>query len=261
MTRLDRRPRLRRWRSPGAFVSALVALCALAQASEAQEGSRAPRDTVGTITGRILDPGNGGGVSAAEVLLSRPARMTSTVPNGAFAFHGVPAGEHQLIVEHLGYGTDTTAVVVRAGETTTVELRLSPRPYLLEPLSVTVRRDYLESVGFYDRREKGIGRYFTPEKLERLGIGNLGRFRPEILLSTFAFAGTNVQELRDCDGFAYFLDGRYHRWGLVEERVRNLSASEVGAVEVYPHGHGLPTFALRQESVECGAVVIWTERW
>lgn len=219
-------------------------------------------DTLGSITGRVVAVAAGGGVSAAGITLSPSGRTTSTAPNGGFAFHKVPSGNYELVAEHLAYGADTTSVRVTPGETTSVEIRLSDRVFQMDPLSVTVRREYLESVGFYERMEtKNERHFFTPERLERLGIRNLGQFRPEILLSNIAFAGGRAQELKKCDGFAYFLDGRYHEWGLVEQRVRDLSASDVGAVEVYPYGIGLPTFAVREKAIKCGAVVVWTKRW
>lgn len=219
-------------------------------------------DTLGAITGRVVVVGAEGGVSAAELTLASLGRATSTAPNGGFAFHDVPAGTYELVAEHLAYGTDTTSVRVEPGETTSVEIHLSERVFQMDPLSVTVRREYLESVGFYERMESRNERhFFTPERLVRIGIRNLGQFRPEILLSTIAFAGGRAQELKRCDGFAYFLDGRYHDRGLIEQRVRDLSASEVGAVEVYPYGIGLPTFAVREKAIKCGAVIVWTKRW
>lgn len=223
-------------------------------------GAASP-DTPGSITGRIVEAGTQRGVAAGQVTLLPPERATFTAPDGAFAFHDVPAGEYELVVEHLGYGTDTAEVTVRPGGTTNVEVTLFAQPHQLESLEVTVRREYLESVGFYERQDEGWGRYLTPERLERVGLRHHARFRPDILLRISGYPGERILQTKRCDGPAYYLDGRRSPWGITEQRVRELSAHEVGAVEVYPHGHGLPLFATDPAAMKCGAVVVWTKRW
>lgn len=220
--------------------------------------SNASADTVGSITGRIVEAGTQRGIAAGQVILLPPDRSTFTAPDGAFAFHDVPAGDYELVVEHLGYRTDSAEVTVRAGETASVEVTLLAQPHQLEPLDVTVRRAYLDAVGFYDRQEEGWGEYLTPEKLERVGLRNYVRFRPEILLRITGFPGERLMRTKNCGDPAYYLDGRRKPpTGLISE----MSAHEIGAVEVYPEGHGLPLFALDPTAMKCGAVVVWTKRW
>lgn len=238
--------------------SALAASTADSGGTRLDAGAAAV-DTLGSITGHVAGAGAEVGVAAAEVTLLPPERATFTAPNGAFAFHDVPAGDYELVVEHVGYGSATVEVSVGEGEATSVEVVLSARPYQLEPLEVTVRREYLESVGFYERRDDGWGDYLTSERLERAGLNNHARFRPEILLSISGFAGERLMSTRGCAGPAYYIDGR--RNPTTESLMREFSAHEVGAVEVYPDGQGLPLFAMDPTAMKCGAVVIWTKRW
>lgn len=223
-------------------------------------------DTLGAVTGQVVDLQSGKGVSAAEITLAPLDRTTSSGPDGDFTFRDVPAGGYDLTVEHAGYVGYTTDVVVEAGRVSNLRMHISAAPVSLDPLEVRVRREYLESVGYYERMEKGIGRYFTPERLERLGIRNFGRFRPDILLSSTAFAGNWAQQLKGCLDFVYFLDGRHQPRGITRSRVKNLSADEVAAVEGYPYGHGLPGFAMDKgprgkTANDGGAVAVWTKRW
>ena len=69
---------------------------------------------------------------------------------------GLPVGEHELSVRHLGYAPLVHRVAVARGVTTEATIGLSPDPVVLAPLvAVATRSRRLEVSGFYERRDWG----------------------------------------------------------------------------------------------------------
>lgn len=85
-----------------------------------------------TRSGVVVDAATGRPLAAAAVTAGQP--FTLTAADGSFAI-GVPAGVERLRVRRMGY----SPLEVRVTPWTR-EIRLEPEPYLLERLSVDVRR-------------------------------------------------------------------------------------------------------------------------
>jgi iron complex outermembrane receptor protein len=117
----------------GRWIAGLVALLLLAWPgmATAQQGA---------IEGRVVDE-NGTAVQNAEVQVLGQRIGAFTAADGTFRIRGVPAGTHTLEVRQPGFRkADVTAVEVRAGEITEVEVTLVRAPYELGGLVVSASR-------------------------------------------------------------------------------------------------------------------------
>jgi TonB-linked SusC/RagA family outer membrane protein len=90
----------------------------------------------GSISG-VVRTDTGEPVGAVQVSIVGTALGTLTQANGQYLLLQVPAGEHQVNVELIGYAAVTRPVTVRAGQTTTLNITLVPDAVALQELVVT----------------------------------------------------------------------------------------------------------------------------
>ena len=109
------------------WVAVAMALC-----STAAHG----QDT-GTLTGIVADADTGGGLERAEVFVVGLDRSVFSDEEGAFAISGIPAGDHEIIIERRGYVVLIDRFQVAAGETTFIELAMESLIIQLPDVVVT----------------------------------------------------------------------------------------------------------------------------
>ncbi len=111
--------------------TALGAVLALAGATSASA------QATGTIAGSITDLETARPLAGAQVFV--PAARIGTLANqeGRFILLNVPAGEHVLRVELMGYASGEQTVRVTAGGTATVQFQLQPQAVALDEIVVT----------------------------------------------------------------------------------------------------------------------------
>ena len=97
----------------------------------------AQAESTGTIVGRVVDAEDGMVLDHAQVYIAALNASGVWGTDGRFTLTEVPAGEHQLTAELVGYESATTIVAVVAGETATVELELMAVAVELEEVVVT----------------------------------------------------------------------------------------------------------------------------
>jgi TonB-linked SusC/RagA family outer membrane protein len=113
-------------------------LVAFLTATTLGAGTAPAQQTTGTITGRVVGTGAGGGpLEAARVSLAGTNLATSTNREGVYTLRGVPAGSHEVRVIRLGYSQRTLPVTVTSGATATLDFSLDPAPYTLEEITTT----------------------------------------------------------------------------------------------------------------------------
>ena len=91
----------------------------------------------GTVVVTVVDDDSGQALETALVYIPALDLGGMSDAQGQFTIADVPVGEHELHSELIGYSLATAPVVVEAGQTTTVELRLKPSALLLEEWAVT----------------------------------------------------------------------------------------------------------------------------
>ena len=96
--------------------------------------------TDGGVKGIVVDGTTKRPVVGAAVTLDS-GRAIRTRDNGTFAFSGVPAGLHRVVVRALGYRASTTPVTVRDGETEMITVTLSASSTTLTEVVTTATGD------------------------------------------------------------------------------------------------------------------------
>ncbi|WP_419167853.1 carboxypeptidase regulatory-like domain-containing protein [Candidatus Palauibacter sp.] len=229
------------------------------------------------VAGVVTDDETGAPVEGATIRLADPSgsvRETVTGPQGAFAFEAVPLGAYVLGVRRIGYEVLSTALEVGL-DGRSLDVRLRPQAIPLDPLNVDVegRPPRLVETGFYDRKEEGWGTYIEPEWIE---ANKAGYVRLSDFMSTLQGRGPMPR----CPDVPVYLDrkpiGTTSGWGTSRARSINpagtyrsaagppptlleeLSTFEVGAAELYSAGTKIPWFAWNGKSMECGAIILWS---
>jgi len=102
---------------------------------------------VGDIVGTVTDPSTNEPVSVAQISVLGTTRGALSGADGRFIIVGVPAGEHTLVVQRIGYvDTRETGVVVSAGQTTLRNLTIRMQPLELQEIVVTGLIDPVQGV-------------------------------------------------------------------------------------------------------------------
>ncbi|MGV3709000.1 MAG: hypothetical protein ACO1Q7_09165 [Gemmatimonas sp.] len=172
------------------------------------------------------------------------------------------------------------------------DVQLMPAPQALGTIDVKAKAQDLPLVqrGFYERMldsEKGRynGEYYTPEMLEKSSAGRVSQLLNNSRQAHVDYVGSGLPVLRGRQGCAMqiYINGQ-HMKGVYEgpplpkeikRADRNLpsrtsrgdtftiddlvGASEIAAIEIYPHsGNAPPAFQMTQDKGSCGVVAIWT---
>lgn len=101
---------------PFLLVTALAGLALTAGVSRAQ--------TTGTIAGRVTNLKTGRPMSFANVLVTGTTLGANTKDDGSFLIRAVPPGEQDLLVSYMGFDPEHRKVLVLAGDTVQVEVKL-----------------------------------------------------------------------------------------------------------------------------------------
>jgi hypothetical protein len=84
-----------------------------------------PAPKFGTLAGKVVDADRGAAIAMASVTLSPIARTASATADGMFTLDQLPVGVYAVDVLATGYASSSASVSVVAGETTTIQIRLS----------------------------------------------------------------------------------------------------------------------------------------
>ena len=225
--------------------------------SLAQETDRAqPRSRV---VGVVLDPTGERRLSEVGILMAGIQVLSDD--QGRFLFPSVPAGDHPMQAEALGYIPRSDTIHVPPNTTVHIRLVLAVNPVNVEPIEVVVRSRVLEIRGFYERQGSGYsGHYFERTDLVERNARDLTDLLGPlsgVRLINSGLEGNRVVFERAtsiaggglCEP-ALFLDG-------VKSGIRLydmiLDPTHIEGVEVYA-GAAIPG----RFNDPCGAVLIWT---
>lgn len=236
------------------------------------------------ISGRVLDAATGAGVDLVTVTAlnsqQQPAARGRTSATGEFRLALAAPGVYTVQVERTGYRTVASQpITVGANQNAEVALRVSPEAVTLEPLTAVARRvPALVPTGFYDREERGFGRFYRRDFVEKRinrPFANVLDEVPGIRLyrdrsgteyvifdraqATGAFSRLSKGEDDKCLP-VFYLDGNRVTVGPRGTTASDLvQSSEVEAIEVYGSAAQLPV-EFNGSDASCGVIVIWTRR-
>jgi hypothetical protein len=194
--------------------------------------------------------------------------LAVTGADGRFHLADVPPGFQVLDVRMLGYKTILLPVEIDAGETLHVRVRLETEPVPLHAVEVTAEPAVAPQLrGFYERRTRGGGVFFTREEIERMRPGlftDVLRRVPGVRLqavrgpsgSSYQAVTGRVSGTRACP-MLYYVDGvPFPVTGDIG--INNLIQPEdIAALEVYSGASRVP-LQFHSTTAHCGVIVIWT---
>jgi len=204
--------------------------------------------------------------------------------DGAFAAlsdeHGFTTGRLRVLpglntVEFQRIGYERLALALWAVRIhTDLDLAVKLDPLAVQVPGVVVEADRTARVfgtlrEFYQRRQWGLGYYFTQQDIEEqhpLLISDMLRLIPGIVVRPGRYGGNQIRPIgyrgqSGCKSLNFFIDGQYVQtgapWDTGEEIDLLVHPDNVAAIEVYPRPGQIPVEFKRRGSV-CGVVAVWT---
>jgi hypothetical protein len=213
------------------------------------------------VQGRVIEAETGTPIGDATLRIAGTPLSRVSAADGSFTIEGLPPGEYALEAEHLAYRAWTDSLEVEFDTDVTLEVRMATSAIPLEPLVVDVRSLMLERRGFYMRMDRGVGAFFTRDRIGAM----LPRIPTDLL---WGVAGITMQPRRDgfglqpvgrrgC-GFRYFLDGTRVGAGF---EIDDVPVESIEAIEVYAGISTVPadfSALMHEQRGNCGVIVIWT---
>jgi hypothetical protein len=217
------------------------------------------------VVGMVSDYDSGDPVEGAVVRLAGTGHSAVTGNSGRFVLNGVNVGRYRFEVEHLTYGVTADSMEI-GSSTADVEVVLSPRAIQLEGITVFSRPVPLENAGFYNRQQRGVGRYITRHEILRRNPNRLSEMLqavPGVRLTVGSGTEYGVQLRNRCEP-TFLVDGRHHPRNIF--RIDDIHPSLIHGVEIYlspsqiPPEYRRPQFESGGQAPEdpCGVVLIWT---
>jgi len=189
----------------------------------------------GTIEGTIVDAETEETLVGANVRVMGTAQGASTNVDGRFRLTNVPAGDQTLRITYVGYQAQDVSVTVRAGETSTLSITLTPSALLGDEVVVTGTR----------QAEK---RLEAPVTIETIQSAELERAGGTFLTALsglkgvdFVSGGINAQGI-SARGFNNQFNTRM--LSMTDGRVAQLPGTGL------PQGNFLPTASLDVQTIE-----------
>jgi hypothetical protein len=201
----------------------------------------------------------------AEVLLSNLDRSTRTDAAGRFAFQGVKAGKHNLVVRLVGYEPINTTLTFDSSNALETEVVLQRTGTQLATVSVRGKLETLREATF-DENRRNSGKFLTRETFEQ------GNGRPLIALITRNISGLSVvnaggqsvltstrsnQNGRNCYLQVIVNNVDMTRTGLFD--LNTVNSLNVIGVEYYTAALTPAKYNQMDGNAKCGTVVVWTK--
>ena len=233
------------------------------------------------VRGTLLDAVSGQPIVSGTVIISanrgRWQRSTASDSMGRFEFDDVSAGPYRLRARRVGYRDAVGQLGLSADSLVEVELRLAVASVVMEPVTVVTRstRDVSPVLrGFYERMQRGFGRYITREEIEARHAVQVA----DVLRNIPNLRGTAGRMGSSSGGFThgstgdrcqvvFFLDGLQLNQPAMAGRPSPrdfaiddyVNPAEVEGIEIYRGESDTPAeFVTRW--VQCGTIIIWTRR-
>ena len=231
------------------------------------------------LSGRIIT-NDGSPVADAEIVLGGLTASGRSDSAGRFLVEGTPVGPVRLQVRAIGFSPLDTIVVLPAGESPAITLRMVRSVQQLEPVITEAVLPYGKPLryqhtgrfdDFYERRAKRPGTFFTREDIERSGRNNAMELMSSVagVRLNWREDGTAIVRVARCEGksvwyqrlpleeryrwLAVYIDGQ--RIGAAIETLSQLKAGDIETMEVYRGPSQLPVDAVGDA---CAAVFITT---
>lgn len=220
-----------------------------------------------TLVGIVRDSA-GRPIPKVEIWVRGSDLFTYTDDAGGFRLPVIPVGDVKMTTRRLGYAPATVDLTLRAGQKDSLVLVLTAFAALLPGVLVedeSMARSHRILAGFWDRRSRGFGHFYTRDEIERKEPHDFTDIvRMTAGVSVLSSNGRKVIRFSRNAGMRGDCPPQYWVDGM---RLENASPDEfppqdVEAIELYSGISTIPPqFAPKMQSFgarTCGAIVIWT---
>ena len=237
---------------------ALVLLLAWAPPAEAQEATGAQ------VSGVVADRRSGRPVRAAAIRVRAAGSAVedsdwtgTSDENGHFRSARLPFGEYEVRIEAPPYTALEGSFTLTEPGLSDLRAEMVGPEYELDPIIAVVgRASRLETVGFYGRRDVGLGDFLTRDELLVLNPARVSDVFREIpgarVVPGRAGLNDQVRLRRNCIPIVV-LDGLRLANPIVLDNI--FSVNDIEAVEVY---QGATTPIEYTSITTCGVIMLWT---
>ncbi len=237
---------------------ALVLLLAWAPPAEAQGATGAQ------VSGVVADRRSGRPVRAAAIRFRVAGSAAedsdwagTSDENGRFRSATLPFGEYEVRIEAPPYTALEGSFTLTEPGVSDLRAEMVGPEYELDPIiAVGGRASRLEAVGFYERRDTGLGDYVTRDELLVLNPARVSDVFREIpgarVVPGTAGLNDQVRLRRNCIPIVV-LDGLRLANPILLDNI--FSVNDIEAVEVY---QGATTPIEYTSITTCGVIMLWT---
>lgn len=245
-------------RLPGCSVTALLLLVVFATALSPLQSVAAQ----GRISGSVRDS-TGVGIAGAQIAAVGTELRVESDAAGRFLFGKVPNGPTTLYVRRLGFAPVSIGVDVRSDSTVAVTVTVAEIARALTP--VVVRAQYPRRyagylAGFYERRDRGFGRFISGDDIQKrdpIHLTDMLRMVPGIGVSSPATGDAHVRIRGNRCAPLVWLDGTPA--AAAEFDLDALVPTSVAGIEIYSGVAGVPMeFVMPFGPTACGTILIWS---
>lgn len=214
-----------------------------------------------TLTGYVRDA-EGVPLSGATIEIAGTRSSATSDASGGFRIQRAPAGRLIIQARRIGFRPAETSIQMPSSGDATLEVVMERTVPILDPVLVEGlrARSNMRLAAFYDRREKGLGHFFTREDIDRrspMRTTDLLRTLPGVRLRTID-ASRSVVFFRgsSCPPMVY-IDGSPMNAGYFDPDL--ITVNSIEGIEVYPGPSTVPPqFTESRQMGSCGVIVIWS---
>ena len=217
----------------------------------------------GAVRGTVRDE-SGRAVAGALVAVVGGTPAGESDESGSFRVAGLTAGVVRIAVRRIGFAPETLTLTIASRGVTTATLALRRVALPLDTVRVNGRSDVRGPMaGFYARRERGHGRFFTQEQIARRNVSRMSdllRGIPGLRVDQRRF-GVQAFRLRGASQAPLvWLDGM--PMGAAEVDLDVFDPHSFAGIEIYSGPATVPAEFTggRLMSTSGGAIVLWTRQ-
>ena len=211
----------------------------------------------------VITDAAGAPIEGADVRVIDMPFLATTDEKGEFAFRFLPPGPVVLSVRRVGFLPLEIGALAPSDGAINLVMRAHPARLSSVEVSASATRRRMGIEGFYERRERGIGRFVTREDI----LARLSASRPTDMLRNMP--GIRVVRVDGVSGIRFISSAVVRRdcmpmmWVDGQRapgmEIDHVSLNDIEGIELY---HGPSTtpmqFSYGPSGTTCGTIVLWT---
>ncbi len=246
-----------------AWIAAAVGFLSPSALAQSPPVSSPPGDISTGILGGVVRDTLGTPVAGAQIVIVGQRGHGTSAEDGTFRLASVEPGDRILVARRIGFRPESVSVRIAAGTITEIDVPLRPNAVRLASVVIDARSARYSGFlrGFYERRDRGNGVFFTAADIEernpRLvtdmlrGIPGV-RIIPGSTQSIVSFRDRNCLPL-------VWIDGNAATTAYLDPDM--FDPHTLAGIEVYKGTATVPAALMGTRGQgSCGVIALWTKR-